>query len=526
MSHYTLNILASITPAETRIESLEGENHLVFPVVALIGDTVIQASNAPTPELIPVDVIVSSLDTWGSRPIICGSSSGHPKRNGKAVSAINPEIFTSSRIGTIFNPTVNESGKLILEAWMSLSRCADIGGDAKMALETIQNGEVINVSVGAGVITRDEKGIANGTEYGAVWESITGDHLAFLPKSLGACSVDMGCGAPRVMEVREQEQSANLSVSKEIQIMEENNEENKSEKIENKRSLLSRFFSKFRSALVFDDGESDQDLRSDLSKALKKVDSAFDWITCVYAEKNVVIYTTYIIAGYSYTSEYHYWRRTYSVGEDGSITLNDDAVEVYPKEVWETVKKDGTTETETKSIVTASMSGVNHDCSCKGEKNMSTSEVKKEEKKEEVSEPKVAAGETEKILKQATQNVNEGFDEQVLRALASLSEEQILSARPELKAIVSKQRQAEEARKGDLIKSLSALGKLTEDRLKLRSLEDLEEMAVLAGVNATVAAPVDYSFRQAAPIDGDIRAAENGWRKLPDPWNIGKKATG
>lgn len=525
MKHrHNLEILASASPANVQVRSLENEDHLVFPVVALIGNSVIQASNAPTPEYIPLDVIISSLSSWGSRPVICGAKQGHPKKNNRAVSAIDPEIFSSSKVGTIFNPSVNENGRLIFEVWVSLERCSEIGGDAEVAREKIQSqSEVINVSIGAAVEVREEVGSINGKDYSAVWESIEGDHLALLPVGLGACSVDMGCGAPRAMQAGAEAVAtiatgiANSSTQKEIHIMEENEQDN-NPKSEDKRSLLSRFFSKFRSALVFDDGESDQDLRQSLTKALKKVDPAFDWITAVYAESNVVVYMTYVIVGYSYTSEYHYWRRTYNVSESGVVTVNDDAVEVYPKEAWETVSNSNNSSANMATASSHIESG--NECSCqKGERNMSDEVKEKDEGKN--SEPKVAESNATTVANSPVQQITQ---EQILAALSSLSEDQILAARPELKAVVSKQRAAEDERKSDLVKALSATGKLSEDRLKVRSLEDLEDMAALVGVGQTTNASVDYSFRQAKEFEKDnIRGAEN-WRKIPD--SLGKKAAG
>lgn len=517
-----LQILASASPADVQVRSLENEDHLVFPVVALIGNTVIQASNAPTPEYIPLDVITSSLSSWGSRPVICGAKQGHPKKNNRAVSAIDPEIFSSSKVGTIFNPYVNDDGKLIFEVWVSLNRCADIGGDAEIAREKIQSqSEVINVSIGAAVDVREEQGSIGGKDYSAVWESIEGDHLALLPVGLGACSVDMGCGAPRAME------AGMINIQKEIHIMEENEQkpENKPDnqpKSDDKRSLLSRFFSKFRSALVFDDGESDQDLRQSLTKALKKVDPAFDWITAVYAESNVVVYMTYVIVGYSYTSEYHYWRRTYNISDSGVVTVNDDAVEVYPKEVWETVSNNNSSSAISDSVTTAS----HVECSCqKGERNMGAT-IDPEKNKEEGKnvEPKVAAENATNANATVQPAPVQITQEQIIAALSSLTEEQILSARPELKAVVTKQRAAEDERKSELVKALSATGKLSEDKLKVRSLEDLEDMAALVGVGSNTSSQVDYSFRQASEIKGGPRSAESGWRKIPDSLGV-KKAS-
>jgi len=46
-------------------------------------------------------------------------------------------------------------------------------------------------------VTDDKPGTFNGKQYFASWLETVGDHLAFLPGSRGACSVEMGCGTHR-----------------------------------------------------------------------------------------------------------------------------------------------------------------------------------------------------------------------------------------------------------------------------------------------------------------------------------------
>lgn len=190
-------IRCSSTPSLYRYEELEGRRHLVIPVVMLVGDTVIQAANAPTPELVTLDCLQKSfLQSFNGRPIV----PYHPRKGKRFISANSPEVFTEARLGTIFSTLLN-GNNLGCEGWLDVDRANEIGGDAQLAVDRIENGETIDISVG---VYHDsiviEGKTPDGKEYGAIWTEIFGDHLALLPASEGACSQEIGCGAPRVAE--------------------------------------------------------------------------------------------------------------------------------------------------------------------------------------------------------------------------------------------------------------------------------------------------------------------------------------
>ena len=73
-----------------------------------------------------------------------------------------------------------------------------IGRAAERVIERVRAGEVVDVSVGLWGQIKPEAGIYDGQKYQGRWTGIMPDHLAMLPEGTpGACSIDMGCGAPR-----------------------------------------------------------------------------------------------------------------------------------------------------------------------------------------------------------------------------------------------------------------------------------------------------------------------------------------
>ncbi len=287
-------------------------------------------------------------------------------------------------------------------------------------------------------------------------------------------------------------------------------------------SFLQKIFDKFRPLQIFDDGESDQDLRMMLAKAMKEIDPAFDWICEVYSETGSVIYSTYVIMGGSYKGVMQYYRRTFSLSADGkSVTVNDDAVEVRPKQVWETV--DGEEE-NTEEIVAASSS---ESCSChsKGPEPKSTESAKSAESETHpIGENQVENNETKEPVVAASNQSQPQPPSQPL----SLTEEQALAACPSLKPLVDGFRAQQEGRKKQLVSVLSQRQtKISKEELEKRDMKQLEEYAALLGIEEGERAetestpPTDYSLLGAAAENTTKK--DGNWRKLPDPWNLEKK---
>lgn len=169
---------------QSRMEQFDGREHLVVPVVCLIGDNVIHAVNAPKPEWVPASVL--SAAGWNGRPLVIG----HPAVGGKQVSANDPAIIERQGFGFMAATHVKDK-KLGTEAWMDVAKLEKLGQHKMLA--DARAGKPIEVSVGAYVQTRE----VAGQKYASEWATMAPDHLAFLPGGTGACSVEMGCGANR-----------------------------------------------------------------------------------------------------------------------------------------------------------------------------------------------------------------------------------------------------------------------------------------------------------------------------------------
>lgn len=176
-----------------RVGMLEGREHIVVPVIALI-EGVIHAVNASTPELVPLASLATAPQGWNGRPLMFG----HPTRDGRQISANDPEVLAAYSFGRVFNAGLNGK-KLTMEAWIDPVKAAAIGGQAM--LDRIRANQMVEVSVGAFVTTEDGEGTHNGKRYLATWKEIVPDHLAFLEHKKGACSIEMGCGSSRHAEL-------------------------------------------------------------------------------------------------------------------------------------------------------------------------------------------------------------------------------------------------------------------------------------------------------------------------------------
>jgi len=289
-------LLRSTVRALLRKEMFEGREHLVFPVVALV-EGVIFAVNAEAPELVLAEELAKAPEGWNGRPIVMN----HPSIEGSRVSANSPEILEQLRLGNLFHAAI-DGKKLVVEAYIDPDRVRAVGGDATIALDRILAGETIEVSVGVFVAPEAQNGEYQGQSYVDIWREIVPDHLAFLPEGMvGACSVQMGCGTPRVA-ARKEEEPMSKPMGKKLW--------------EQFVALKSRF-------LPAQEGQeqSDSDLRSLLDRELFATEPGYLGIEAVFSE------TTQIIYAVAPEGAVVLKRRSYSLA-DGLAVLGNDAEEV------------------------------------------------------------------------------------------------------------------------------------------------------------------------------------------------------
>lgn len=319
---------------KVRTETFMGAEHLVVPVVALV-EGVIWAVNAETPELVLAEELAIAPAGWNGRPCFVD----HPEDDGaNKISGNNPVALETLAFGTLFNAIsaqeVLDTKRLKYEAWLNKEKAPLVAGaqDIIARLEAEDPDDLVEVSVGTFVRTEETTGDYNGITYYGIWRNIVPDHHAFLPKGvLGACSVEMGCGAPRLATIH-------LVTAKGLELIGDDNMPAvipPKEKDKDKRTLRERITSllpsmKFRTNAGEDGSLSDSDLRGMIDSALRAVEPGYYGIDSVFPEQSLVVYMV------APEDTWQLFQRSYTLNDD-SVTLNEDKVEVNPVTIYEPV---------------------------------------------------------------------------------------------------------------------------------------------------------------------------------------------
>lgn len=203
--YITLRAAADSTSIRTAV--YDGVEHLVVPVVAMVGNAVIKPLGSEGPEFVPSEVLSLVPEQWDNRPVL----EDHPLEDGVPVSANKSSLLEKRSFGTTFNSRF-EDGRLKMEAWINPGRAKAAGRAAEdviarcRALSAGESDELVEVSVGARVLVMEEAGVSpSGDRYEYRWDACWSDHLAVgLGGAKGACSSEMGCGAPRAASGIEQ----------------------------------------------------------------------------------------------------------------------------------------------------------------------------------------------------------------------------------------------------------------------------------------------------------------------------------
>ena len=154
--------LLTATPETIREETVDGHEFLVVPVVALT-EGVFQCANCPQPELYLAAEFGRVADAWNGRPVTLG----HPKRGGRFVSAGSMDVRRKDVVGDIQNARV-DGDKLKVEAWIDLEMVAQLGSRAQDQVERLEEGQEVEVSVGAFIDREPMVGSFKGRNFGAV----------------------------------------------------------------------------------------------------------------------------------------------------------------------------------------------------------------------------------------------------------------------------------------------------------------------------------------------------------------------
>lgn len=175
-------LLNSATDYEIRVETLNGREHWVLPVI-MMAEGVHHGSRGPL--LYTATELGRFTSAWNGIPVTVG----HPQIEGDYVSANLPEL-AEGVVGRIFNCRM-EGLQLRAEAWVDVTALQEVSGDA---FEYIKEKKALEVSVGVFSEERGGPGELNGERYETAAINLRPDHLALLPNETGACSWDDGCG--------------------------------------------------------------------------------------------------------------------------------------------------------------------------------------------------------------------------------------------------------------------------------------------------------------------------------------------
>lgn len=166
-----------------RKEEKNGKTFLVAPVVMMV-EGVHCGSHGCL--FHPIEELGKFPEAWNGRPVVVY----HPEKDGKALSAGNPEVDLTVRVGTVYNTYV-DGASLKAEVWLEENKLEEISPEA---FKYIKNGNPMDVSVGVFTDEEVKEGIWNGEKYTGIAHNHRFDHLALLPNMEGACNWADGCG--------------------------------------------------------------------------------------------------------------------------------------------------------------------------------------------------------------------------------------------------------------------------------------------------------------------------------------------
>lgn len=176
-----------------RVTHTDGREYLVAPTVAIVEGVMNEL-------LYTEDEIAAYIEAWNGKPLVFDHPIG---RGGEEdfISANSPEIFAQSP-GYFFNATFDDN-RLRGEWWIDLAKCRRLpqGNDLIAKLEA---GDLIEQSTGLFTDVEYMTGEFNGNHYEGIARNIRPDHVAILLDDIGACSIEDGCGTPRINVEQEQ----------------------------------------------------------------------------------------------------------------------------------------------------------------------------------------------------------------------------------------------------------------------------------------------------------------------------------
>lgn len=174
----------SINKASIRKEMFDGRPHTVIPAVIAVAGVLNGAK-------VTAEELGRFPTSWDGRsiPLL------HPEMNGEPVSANLPDVLQRA-VGTVFN-TYIDGEALKSEFWIDDEKMDRAGYSALLA-QMVDGTALVEVSTAYFADTIANIGEFKGKRHEVEHRNLRPDHVALLPGQVGACSIEDGCGAPRV----------------------------------------------------------------------------------------------------------------------------------------------------------------------------------------------------------------------------------------------------------------------------------------------------------------------------------------
>lgn len=301
-------LIVNFDTKKVRHDKLEGREYLVCPTVILT-EGVHNGSQGklyyPEKELKKTPVV------WNHKPIVVY----HPEMNGKAISACEPAVMESRKVGIML--TTNYDDKLRTEAWLEKDKLDKVDPRIRIAID---RGEMVEVSTGLFTDNIQTPGEWKGEKYDAVATNYRPDHLAILPDKKGACSIADGAGLLQTNEEKKEDKDKYLKLQEEA---------------------IKSFPTDKRDVIVVTNGKmemvmnamSHQDIASGITHTMtgQSSDKYGYWPGYV-----ADVYDSFFV----YSQDNQYYKQDYSIDGEYKIALNGKSVEVMKYKEYRT--KDGT----------------------------------------------------------------------------------------------------------------------------------------------------------------------------------------
>jgi hypothetical protein len=146
--------------------------------------------------LMPAEEIARSIKGWNGTAI----SIHHPHLNDGSVNVPDPDVAI---IGRFYHARSENNGRRMSgEYWIDIAE-AEKYQEGKAIVEAIRANKVLETSTGYYADDEETSGVFEGREYKTIHRNLLPDHIAILPKAIGACSVRDGCGVNRNVKLNE-----------------------------------------------------------------------------------------------------------------------------------------------------------------------------------------------------------------------------------------------------------------------------------------------------------------------------------